>query len=504
MVRTISSTLTTAIGAKTRRPAITLTAEDHINHLNNAISTAGNVDSWYDMCVANDGSIIRVRVTRGLAGTEFVQSFQWQRISDPTNASQWTTWTTFSGASGNMSIFGGCCVSNNTGTLRAFAQDSTGASWINNWWSFDNGQTWNGPAGVVALPSAAIIKGIGSAGHDDVFFLYDVLGGEALGACFYTGTWSALVSANGIIPLLFDGNGIAVVYASGSYTLVYNDPYAVYLATYTPGSNTWTFLDTLAPTTTTAIGRLSPHISLIDGVYYLAYVESDGGTYTGTIYSYPRVRMSKDLVNWSTGFILHDMPSFFCCNLVKTTPPGASRALLVATTPKKVEYANAYSQGDTQQYLDLSPYILAYKREEEIGKPSKLTVLLDNSGGALNAFVAEYGVTSKPIGMNTSLILSEGYYTGNPPPTKEVVQVGKYRIKQTAFERAPGKSHLQIIAEDISSFLDYKNRYQATYTNVSIQTAIQKVVTLAGILAPNILTLTQLCSACRTSIPPCP
>src|SRR5256885_5535743 len=138
-MRTLTSTLIAAINAQTRRPAIMLSAEDHINHLQQILPTTGNADGWYDMCVANDGSIVRVRVTWGGGGSDFIQSFQWQRITDPTSASQWQQWTTFAGAAGNMWDDGNCCVSNNNGYLRAFAQQGTGGAAIWNWYSSDNG-----------------------------------------------------------------------------------------------------------------------------------------------------------------------------------------------------------------------------------------------------------------------------------------------------------------------------------------------------------------------------
>lgn len=493
-MRTISGTLTTAIGNKTRRPAIKLTAEDHINHLNSAVSTGGNVDTYHDMCMANDGSLIRVRVTWG-GGGSLIQTFQWQRITDPTNASQWTTWTAFSGGSGNIFDGANCAVSNNGSVIRAFAQQGTGGAALWNWFSSDGGQTWSmAPGSILTPPGNALIKGIGSAGNNDVFFMYDVLGGEAIGASFYSGAWSALVSANGIIPLLNFSNGLAVVWNSGSskYTIAYSDSYSVYISTYKPAGSIWTFVSNIAPTSGTAIGRISPRLSLIDGIYHLVYAEFDDGTYTGTTYNYPRVRRSTDLINWSTGFILHDMPTTFNCNLLETTPPNASRTMYIAATAQKVEYANVYSQADLTQYIDLSNYLLEYKREEGIGKAGKLSILLDNSNGLLNTSVAQYGSTYRPIGINTTLILSEGYYTGTPPTIREVIQVGKYRIKQIAFERAPGESRLQLIAEDISSYLDYENRYQATYTNTSIQTTMQNISTLAGVLNTNIPALSQL------------
>jgi hypothetical protein len=380
-------------------------------HLQNSLSTPANTnginDGWSDMCVASDGSIIRVRITWGGGGADFVQSFQWQRITDPTSVPQWTTWTTFGGGSGNIWDDGSCCVSNNSGTLRAFAQQGTGGAAIWVWSSSDNGQTWStSPTAVLTLPGNALIKGLGSAGNNDVFFLYDTFGGESLGASFYSaGTWSALVHSNAVVT---DGKGLAVVWSSGParYTIVYADPYTVYEHTYTPGTNTWTFMGVLSPQNTQAINRQSPRLSLIDGVYNLVYIELDGGLFTGSIYNYPRVRQSVDLINWSTGFILHDMPTGFNCNLLQTTTPGALRNRYIAATLTKVEHSNVYAGADPTQYIDLSHYVLEYKREEDIGKPGKLTVLLDNGNGALNGYVSVYGSTYQPMGLNTTLPIS--------------------------------------------------------------------------------------------------
>jgi hypothetical protein len=498
-VRTITTTLTAAINAGTRRPAIMLSAEDHINHLQQMVTTAGNVDGWSDMCVAHDGSIVRVRVTWGGGGSDFVQSFQWQRIIDPTNAAQWQNWTTFGGASGNMWDDGSCAISNNSGILRAFAQQGTGGAAIWCWTSMDNGQSWSSsPATVATLPGGASIKGIGSAGNNDAFFLYDTYGGEAVGACFYTTAWGSLITSS--LPLLFEGKGLASVWNSGVYTLVYADPYNVYSATYTPSTGSWSAVNVIAPTTTTAIGRRSPRIALVDGIYNLVYVEEDSGVLTGSVYNYPRVRQSVDLQNWSSGFILHDMPTTFGANLVACTPPGTTRARYVAASASVVELGTAFLTSDANQYVDLSAYVLEYQRIEEIGKVGRLTVVLDNSGSALTSMVAQYGVNYKPIGINTTLVLSEGYKTGHPPITSEVVTVGKYHIKQIAIERAAGESRIQLVAEDVSSLLDQENRYQVSYSNPVLQPLMQQICTLAGVLHTNIPGLTQLESSVLTFV----
>jgi predicted nuclease of predicted toxin-antitoxin system len=500
-MRTITPALATEIHAKTRVPAIVLLAEDHINHLEQSILTASNSDCWSDMCVANDGSIIRVRVTWGGGGADFVQSFQWQRVSDPTNAAQWQSWTTFSGAAGNIWGNGSCAVSNNNGLLRAFAQQGQGGAALWCWTSTDNGLHWSGqPTTVVVPPGNALIKGIGSAGNNDVFFLYDTVAGEVIGGCFYTTAWSSLVSAT-LSPLV-DGRGLAAVWDSviGRYTLIYADPYNIYAALYTPELIRWEQLETIAPTTSIALSRTSPRLSLIDGVYHLVYVEGDSGLFTGTIYSYPRVRQSVDLQNWSQGIALHDMPTTFGANFVVCVPPTETRMRYIAATAQKVELGHAFLETDPTRSLDLSEYVLEYQRVEEAGKVATLTVTLDNSTGALNSFVSQYSLTYRPIGLNTTLVLSEGYRTTSYPIHDETIVVGRYHIRRIIIDRVPGESRIQLIAEDCSSLLDLENRYQLNYNNPVVRTLVRHVCTLAGILQIEIPPVAQLESSILTFV----
>ncbi|HZR41065.1 MAG TPA: hypothetical protein VFB12_13155, partial [Ktedonobacteraceae bacterium] len=92
MVRTLDSALLTALNNVTRRPALTLTIEDHVVHYA-SYQTPGTTDAWNDACIASDNSIIRVQVTR----SGFTSNFQVQRITDPTQSAQWSSWTTLPG-----------------------------------------------------------------------------------------------------------------------------------------------------------------------------------------------------------------------------------------------------------------------------------------------------------------------------------------------------------------------------------------------------------------------
>ncbi|MBE3561065.1 MAG: hypothetical protein IMW89_17860 [Ktedonobacteraceae bacterium] len=485
-MRTLTPALIAAVNATTRQPCIRLSAEDHINHLQQTINTAGNTDTWHDACVASDGSIVRVQVQGG--GSIFATSFRWQRITDPTSAAQWSAWNTFAGGSGNMYLDGGCAISNNGGVLHAFAQQGSGGNAIFAWTSSDNGQTWSAvPAVVLSPPGGALCKGIASAGNNEVFFLYEVFGGDQIGCSFYTGSsWSALhTSTLPTLPSIPNHSGLAVAWnaAASLYTVIYSDFTALHAVTTSAGATTWARLPDVIPATNQNTLRLSPRLTFFENLYHLICIEADNGTYTGTVYQYPRVRQSADLLHWSSGFILHDLPSYYGACFLKTTPPAQSRARYIAATLSTVTLGLDYQASDSIQYADLSARILSYRREEQAGRPARLTLTLDNADPALTSLVASYHptLTYAPIGLNTTLVLDEGYFAGSPPIMPETITTARYRVTRVVFERMPGSSRLHVEAEDLTRLLDAVNRYQVTYTNQSLAWMITEICARAGL-----------------------
>ncbi len=478
MVRTLDTALTAALNSTTRRPSITLTVEDHVAHYA-SYQTPGTADGQNDACVASDNSIIRVQVTRN----GFTSSFQVQRITDPTNATQWSTWTTLPGASSTMFQDGGCAVSNSYGTLRAFAQRGTGGSNIFAWTSTNNGVTWTGPVTVLTPPGGVLLKGIGSAGNNDVFFIYDVSGGEAIGCSFYSaGSWSSLTTWT--LATLASGAGLAVVWNGTLYTIVYSNSYTLATCTFTPATNTWNSGVLIAAATSTAIGRVAPRLSFANGIYTLTSIEFDSGLLTGSVYSYPRMRQSVDLVHWSSGMIMHDLPSNYGVVLVSLPIPasGSAGPRTYLASLSTVYSASMFQSTNTAQSLDISNAIISYQRVEQPGKPARLEVIVDNAQGALNSFVTT-STTYQPIGLNASLVLNEGYRVGTPPTTNDTVKVGIYHIEQIHFVRSPVENHLSLIGQDLSRNLDLVARYQSVYSNQTLGFLITEVCACAGLLS---------------------
>lgn len=481
-MRSLTSTLQTAINSSTRRPALTLTAEDHIQHFT-LYQSPGNPDAYSDAVVAPDKSIIRAQVTRN----GFTSTAQFQRITNPSVASQWVNWTNLPGGVSNCFQDGGVAISVNGSTIRIFAQQGTGGNALWNWYSTNNGQTWNSPEVVLNPPGGALIKGIASAGNNDVFFIYDISGGEAIGASFHTTGWSALNTWT--LATISGGSGLAAWYGvpgiSLVYTIVYSDGYSLKQCTYNPLGSVWSNTQVITPTTSTAIGRIAPKLSY-DGatqLMTLACIEQDSGFLTGSVYSYPRLRQSLDMIHWSNGLIVHGLSSNYGVNVLALPNgpnSGSSGAQYYVIGKASVFAAPMYAQSNTAQYLDLSNAVLSYKRTEKQNKTARLDVLIDNNKGVYSSKVCTGSAPYAPIGPNTMLVLSEGYVTTNG---REVINTGRYHIQQIVFERSPDENRIHIVAHDMSRNLDVQSRFQLTYLNQTVSWLVTEVCVRAGLFA---------------------
>ena len=484
MVRTLDSTLSSALNAITRSPALALTIEDHVPHY--APYQTGSSDAWNDGCIASDNSIIRAQLTRG--GSGFVSNFQVQRITDPSQATQWSSWTTLPGSTSLMFQDGGCAISNSAGTLHAFAQRGTGGNNLWVWTSTNNAISWSGPVSVLAPPGGALLKGIASAGNNDVFFLYDVLGGDAVGCSFFSsGSWSALNTWT-LAPLAY-GAGLAATWSGTIYTIIYSDGYSLSSCTFNPTGSTWSSDVTIAATTSNAIGRIAPHLSFVDGLYTLTCTESDSGSLTGTLYSYPRLRQSTDLLHWSQGLIVHDITCTYGALALKLATPNSGTAgarYYLASLPT-IYSAPVFQSSNAAQYLDVSNSVLSYQRHEQLGQPSRLTVVLDNAHGVYNALVTTPS-SYQPIGLNASLVLSEGYKT----PSPDIAKVGVFHLEQMRFVRSPQENQLLLTGRDLSRNLDLLARYQNTYTNHTLGYLVTEMCALAGLFSVVLPTTSQI------------
>jgi len=266
------------------------------------------------------------------------------------------------------------------------------------------------------------------------------------------GVWSARTTWT--LPSIAYGAGVAVAWANNVYTIVYSDSYSLFSCAYNPSSNTWSNNPVIAPATSTAIGRLAPRLSQADNLYILTCIEIDSGVLTGAVYNYPRLRQSADLQHWSNGLIVHDIACNYGATTFKLSAPnsGSSGPRYYIASMPLVLSAPVFQASNSTQYLDVSASVLSYQRHEQVGKPSRLEVIVDNTRGVYNGLLTA-GSIYQPIGLNASLVLSEGYKTGSPPTTIDTVQVGIYHLEQIHVVRSPQENHLLLVGLDLSRLL---------------------------------------------------
>ncbi|MBV9688140.1 MAG: hypothetical protein JO202_00345 [Ktedonobacteraceae bacterium] len=191
---------------------------------------------------------------------------------------------------------------------------------------------------------------------------------------------------------------------------------------------------------------------------------------------------------------MHGINVFYGANAFRLAAPqsGSSGTRYYVSSMPSIYSAAAYSQSNTAQYVDVSAAVLSYTRTERESKPGRLEVTLDNNKGVYNSLVNTGGTTTQPLGPNTSLVLSEGYKTGTPPTTVEVVKVGTYHIASVLFERTPDENHLRIVAYDLSRNLDLVSRYQMTYSNQTLTWLISEITARAGLFSLLLPTTSQM------------
>ncbi|HEY7123099.1 MAG TPA: hypothetical protein VH540_04020 [Ktedonobacterales bacterium] len=481
-MRTLTTSIQNALAATARTPAISAQLFDPIQHYA-SYQTLGITEGLSAACVASDGALVRAYVDRPIGA--FVATLSVQRISDPGVSSQWSTWSVLSSA--NLLRDAGCTVSDNGGTLRLFAQSGTSPTYnLLVWTSTDNGATWSGPVTIAAINS--FIRGLGSAGQDDVFYCYDVIGGDALAVSrISVGTWSAPATWTlGALPAS-PGLDAAWDSANSRFLLAVSDGSQIIGYSYTPSGGAWAFIGTIAPldsATSLGLARNWPRLQIFDGVFCLCYLESDSGAFTGLSYSYARLRQSKDYVHWSDGTLISQTWGFGPTWLKAPTPPaGSAGAAYYLLNNTYAWRAPVYSASNPQQNQDVSAQVLEIRRSEARGKAGALTLRLSNAGGQYNAL--------SMLGLNTSVLLAEGYHD----PTSgaaSTIAVGTYYVDSYTFARGPEQHELLIQARDATKRLDRAARQQRSYAGQQLAWLLTELAANAGLFSVSLPATSQL------------
>ncbi len=474
-MRALTTSIQNALAAATRTPAISVQLYDPIEHY--ALYNSGGASEGASAaCVAADGALIRA-YTDTPAGA-FVATLSLQRISDPGTSSQWSTWTVLSSA--NLMRDAGCAISNNSGTLRVFAQSGSSPFNLLVWESLDNGVTWSGPVAIAAVNQ--VIRGLGSAGQNDVFYAKDDTGGVSLSvATFSGGAWSAPATwALGILPANV-GLDAAWDGGTGRYLLAVSDGFQITAYSYTPAGGAWALVGSIAPLDSGAslgLNRFYPRLHVFDGLYNLCYLEVDSGAYTSLVYSYARLRQSPDFIHWSDGLLLEQTFAFGPTWLKAPTPPAGSAGPAYYVLDNAYAWrAPVYNPANPGSLLDVSAQTLALQRVEKAQSAGEISLRLSNAGGQYNSLPM--------LGLNTSIALAEGYDdpTSGAPST---IAVGVYYVDRVQYLRAPDHNELLITARDATKRLDRSARLQTAYSGQTLAWLLTELAARAGLFAVSI------------------
>lgn len=474
-MRTLTSTIEAALAATRRTPALTCQLFDPIAHYA-LYQTTTVPESHSAACIANDGSLLRAYTDQPI--NAFAASLFVQRITDPATPTQWTTWTTLAPAT--LLRDAGCTLSNHNGTLRLFAQSGSSPYPLLVWTSTDHGATWSGP--VTIAPVNAAVRGLGSAGQNDLFFAQDDTGGVSLALTTYNGTsWSAPATWTlGVLPACA---GLDAAYdpSTSSFLLAISDGLQLSAYRYTPATASWAFIGDIAPLdpiSATGLSRIHPRLHTFDGRFSLSYLEVDSGVYTGLPTRYARLRQSLDFIHWSDGTLLSQPFAYGPTWLKAPNPPqGSAGPAYYLTNNVYTWRAPVYDPGNPALTLDISDHLLAIERREALCQPGQLTLRLSNASGQYNALPM--------LGLNTSLTLAEGYLDP-ATSTKSTIPIGTYYIDTITFERAPDQNTLRLTARDATKRLDRAARLQITYAGQTLAWLLTELAARAGLFAVTI------------------
>ncbi|MBV8084943.1 MAG: hypothetical protein JO247_09005, partial [Chloroflexi bacterium] len=464
----MSATLAAAISATGRQPAVQVRLADDKEHYSLLRQDApAKATLGCAACTAPNGNLVRAALfDNGGSGNADLAV---QAISDPGQASQWTTWTTLvsAGAAAGQPL---ALSTNPGGVLRLFYGDGpSNAATIKVFESTTNGASWTGPSTVYG--GAASYFFLASAGNDDLFAARN----SAIGAWdvqFFKksgGAWLAPITWS--LGTLSSMDGLAAAWNGSSYFVAVAGWYSAGTAieAYSfDGASAWADLSFVVPTDGSNLGfkyRL-PNVQLVDSLFRLTYVEHDDGSIDGTPFDRYRLTRSLDFSHWSSA--LPASPQTLTS--VFGAPFAEAFGNYYVTTPVCTFSWRVYTAGDPGRNSDLSTQVLAYQRRETLLHASEVEVTVSNQAGQFDA--------APGLVCNGTLTIDEGYVTANGT---EQVAVATASIEHWFFRRSPGGSELVIVGRDVSRWLDDEVPLLLTYKNRALLWLAIEIAARAGI-----------------------
>lgn len=200
-MRTLTQALAQAV-SMANQPIATLTIADDKEHWvtyrTDAVWHSATITNLV-ACTAGDGSLVRaMSIAIAGSGPEVAGDVYAQRITDPSVAAQWTTWTKVVSAGATTGNFTLALSANPSSTIRLFYVDRTNTNVVKVVESTDNGATFGAASTVATLSTSYAAKGLASAGNDDLFIQRNLAqGSNTMSSSANAGATSVAVSGVG-------------------------------------------------------------------------------------------------------------------------------------------------------------------------------------------------------------------------------------------------------------------------------------------------------------------
>ncbi|MDE2817139.1 MAG: hypothetical protein OXK81_10635 [Chloroflexota bacterium] len=397
MARTLTETLAAAIDAPSRRPAMQFTLRDgahhYTRHRSDPRSAAANA-----CFVDASGSLWRVDVSseRGVVDA----SVSYQRITDPSQASQWTAWTTLQNrVTGAAGVAAG--VLPNGDVMVTYVTFTT----VYRRTSSDDGATWGDPE--TLWNARQIVRAMCYGGNGSIFLAVDKSGG---GVTVYRlhesdGTWQAdewthgTYSACGGIGGTWDGTAWHL--ALSLWGGVPGTTGTSIMACRTAGA-TWEALTPIARVDDSTARRnlLSPTVEKWEQAFRVTYLERDYGVVSGLNFGRWRYCTAHTWGTFAEATPVED-ESFAGFWWLRQ---DASRYWLV--NHETAHAYGGYAATNPNQFQDASARVLDFQWQEQANETGNARLLLDNADRELDSWLG------KTLQSGATLGVHAGYVTG--------------------------------------------------------------------------------------------
>lgn len=408
MARTLTESLAAAVAAPARRPAMQFTLRDaahhYIRYRSDARPAAANA-----CFVDATGNLWRVDVSpeRGVVAA----TVSYQRITDPSQASQWTTWTPLqSRATGAAGVAAG--VLPNGDVMVVYVTFTT----VFRRTSSDGGATWAAPESL--WNARQIVRAMCYGGNGSIFLAVDKSGG---GVTVYRlhetdGTWQAdewshgTYLACGGIGAAWDGTAWHL--ALSLWGGVPDTTGTSIMACRTAGA-TWGALSTIARVddSTSRRNLLSPTVERWEQSFRVGYVERDHGIVSGLNFGRWRYCTAHTWGIFAEATPVED-ESFAGFWWLRQ---DSTHYWLV--NQETAHLYGGYAASNSGQLQDVTNRVLDFQWQEQANETSIARLILDNADRELDSRLGNTLQAGATLGVHA------GYATGAAEETAPMAEL---------------------------------------------------------------------------------